>query len=366
MIESTRECRAAVAAAAIAVGAMFTTNVGAEPSSDAPSWSERIEWATDGPAAREHQSLMTFGDQVVIFGGSGYEPQGAPLGDAWAFDLTSKTWTALELAGDVPDPAGSRRVAQSPGADHAFLFGGYGANFETNNELLRVALRGDTLSFTSIEQHNPPAARALHAFAFDPSTETLIVTHGVSTAGFFDDTWVGKFDEENGVVWTELSDETRPSPRFGFSYGFDSDRGELIVLSGQIPGTAENPMPMSDELWALSVRGDAPSWRLIELDDPPVGRRNAMFAFDDATDRLAIWCGTADARTNVPGLVMVARDEGSDWVVTQHADNDAPPRRSSGVGFADPNSDAFYFGFGNSREGRYTDWVVFDWSPEQN
>ena len=118
MIESTRECRAAVAATAIAVGAMFTTNVGAEPSSDAPSWSERIEWTTDGPAAREHQSLMTFGDQVVIFGGSGYEPQGAPLGDAWAFDLTSKTWTALELAGDVPDPAGSRRVAQSPGADH--------------------------------------------------------------------------------------------------------------------------------------------------------------------------------------------------------------------------------------------------------
>lgn len=366
MTESTHSFRAAVAATAIAMGAMFTTNVRAEPSSDAPGWSELIEWTTDGPAAREHQSLMTFEDQVVIFGGSGYEPQGAPLGDAWAFDLKSKTWKALELAGDVPSPAGSRRVAQAPGADHAFLFGGYGANFETNNELFRASLHGDTLSFARIKQINPPAARALHAFAFDPLSKTFVVSHGVSTAGFFDDTWSGAFDEQDGVVWTELSSETRPSPRFGFSYGFDSDRGELILLSGQIPGSAENPMPMSDELWELSVRGDAPSWRLIELDDPPVGRRNAMFAFDDATDRLVIWCGTADARTNVPGLVAVERDGGDGWLVLQHADEDSPPRRSSGVGFADPNSDAFYFGFGNSREGRYTDWVVFDWSPEQN
>ncbi len=351
---------------AIVCYASVATFASAEFNDQAVSWPDRIEWTDDGPAAREHQSLMIFGDQVVIFGGSGYEPQGGPLGDAWAFDLKSKAWKPLTLEGDVPSPAGSRRVAQARGADHAYLFGGYGANFATNNELFCAELDGDILAFTRVEQLNPPAARALHAFAFDPKIGALIVTHGAAPTGFLSDTWIGTFDDEHRVTWTELASEAQPGPRFGSSYGFDSDRGELIMLSGQTPGSAENPMPMSQELWALSVRGESPKWRLIEIDDPPIGRRNAMFAFDDETDRLVIWCGTADARTNVPGLVTVVRDETGAWTVTQQSDENGPPRRSSGVGFADPDSNRFYLGFGNSREGRYTDWVVLDLSSAQN
>lgn len=361
-----KRCVRASQVSAFAASAIVVSIAGAGPADHTPNWPDRIEWAEEGPAAREHQSLMIFGDQVAIFGGSGYEPQGAPLGDAWAFDLVAKEWRPLKLAGDVPEAAGSRRVAQTPGAEHAFLFGGYGANFAVNNELFRVTLDGETLSFTRLVQVNPPPARALHVFAFDAQVGALVVSHGAAPSGFLDDTWIGSFDEDGRVEWAALVGATQPSARFGAAFGFDSDRGELLMLSGQVPGSAENPMPMTQELWALQTRSDPPAWTEIKLDAPPAGRRNPMFAFDDEMDRLVMWCGTADARTNVPGLVTVYRDEYGAWRVAQQSDHNAPPRRSSGVGFADPHSDLFYFGFGNSREGRYTDWVTLNLTPVEH
>lgn len=349
-----------VTVCAIAVVAM---GAGAAAGEEAASWGERIEWGEDGPTAREHPSLMVFGDRVVVYSGSGYEPQGAPLGDAWAFDLTEKTWRELEIVGDAPSAAGSRRVAQAPGADHAFLFGGYGAEFVTNNELHRAELVDGALSFERIEQVDAPPDRALHAFAYDAERSALVVTHGVSRAGFLGDSWIGTFDGDGRVVWREVEGGAAPGPRFGSSYGFDSDRGELVMLSGQLPGAEGDPMPMTRELWALDVRSDPPAWEQVVVDELPEGRRNAMFAFDDATDRLVVWCGTADARTNVEGLVTVCRDERGEWRVHEQSDEGAPPRRSSGVGFADPGSGRFCLGFGNSREGRYTDWVTLEFAP---
>jgi hypothetical protein len=347
----------------LSLGVLAALLAGAPAWAAAPVWVDRIEWADDGPTAREHPSLMRFGDTVVVYAGSGYEPQGAPLDDAWAFDLHDNAWRALAIEGDVPAGAGSKRVAQSPGAGHALLFGGYGANFVTNNDLHRVRLEGDSLVFERIEQINPPPARALHAFAADDRTGALIVTHGVSAAGFLADTWIGRFDDEGRVAWSEAVADAPPGPRFGFAYGFDTDAGEVIMLSGQTPPTQDNPMPMAQGLWALDVRAEPPAWRMVEVAEPPVGRRNPMYAFDDEADTLVVWCGTADARTNVPGLVTVRRDRQGAWRIIEHPDDDAPARRSSGVGFADPRSDRFYFGFGNSREGRYTDWVTLDLAP---
>lgn len=346
--------------AAAMVGAVSDSAAMTWSCGDEPVWLDRIEWGEQGPTAREHPSLMVYGGEVVVYAGSGYEPQGAPLDDAWAFDLQAHTWRKLEVAGDVPSPAGSRRVAQTPGADVAYLFGGYGANFATDNELYSATLKGDVLRFTRIEQVTPPPARALHAFGFDPKSGRLVVTHGVSTSGFLGDTWIGEFDSQGSVAWTEIEGTTQPSPRFGSAYGFDTGYGELVLLSGQLPGAEGNPMPMTQELWVLETRSEPPAWRLIEVDSPPVGRRNPMFAFDDAADQLAIWCGTADARSNVPGLVSVYRDEEGGWRLVEQSDENAPPRRSSGTGFADPSSDRLYFGFGNAREGRYTDWVTLE------
>ncbi len=324
----------------------------------APAWGERIEWGDAGPSAREHASVFTFGDQVVVYAGSGYEPQGQPLADAWAYSIETRQWTELRIEGEASTLGGSKRVAQAPGAASAYIFGGYGAGFAPSNQLHRVAIKDDALVFTSIEQVTPPPARALHAFAFDPGSDRFVVSCGVSPQAVYDDTWIGEFDEQGRVVWREI--EGGPSARFGFPFGFDTDSGELVLLSGQAPPTQEAPMAMNDDGWVLRCRGDAPVWERIDLDDPPTGRRNPTFVYDDRADRLVVWCGTADGRTNVEDIVVVERDDHGAWVVATWEDEPEHPRRSSGFGFVAPESGRCYLGFGNSAVGRYRDWVVLN------
>ena len=349
----------------VSAALLMTFGAAEEDAAPAPSdarvltWSAPITWdAATGPAAREHPSVMRFVDRVVVYAGSGYEPQGAALGDAWAYDAATRTWTELACHGDVPPPAGSRRVAQAADSDVAYLFGGYGANFETNDELYRVVLHDDAVHFTRLEQIHAPAPRALHAFGLDSETNTLIVTHGVSRAGFLGDTWIGRFDDEGArVTWSRVESAAAPGPCFGSAYGVDGARGELVLWSGQTPTADGAPMPMTTDAWRLDVRAEPPTWQRLELGAAPAGRRNPMFVYDDARDRLIVWCGTADARTNLPGVVILARAANGTWAITEHSDDGAPPRRSSGTGFVDPARGVIHFGFGNSRDGRYLEWV---------
>ncbi|MEM1183564.1 MAG: FKBP-type peptidyl-prolyl cis-trans isomerase [Planctomycetota bacterium] len=326
-----------------------------------PSWGTHVEWTEEGPVAREHASVMAFGDTVVVYAGSGYEPQLQPLADAWAYDVATRSWTELELAGDIPTPGGSKRVAQEPGADHAYLFAGYGEGFAINNDLHLAKLDGETLRFERLEQDNAPPARALHAFGFDPKERRFVAALGIDPqTGFLADTWTGTFDETGAVRWTQV--EAAPTEgRFGFAFGFDTETGQLVTHSGQVPSQTE-PLATTQALWVLDTRAVPPVWTGFEA--PPVGRRNPNFAFDDEHDRLVIWCGTADARTNVPGLVTIERTPAGSWVVREHDDDEAPPRRSSGFGFAHPSNDSVLLGFGNSAEGRYTDWVTIYFSKE--
>ncbi|MEO1510968.1 MAG: hypothetical protein AAFU70_02745, partial [Planctomycetota bacterium] len=305
---------------------------------------------------REHASVMTFGDTVVVFAGSGYSPQLAPLADAWAFDTRADAWRRLETRGDVPEGGGSKRVAHANGGA-VYLFAGYGAGFAMHNELIRVDLDGDTLRFESVEQVGAPPARSLHAFAFDPRSSRFVAALGVGPAGFLSDTWIGSFDQAGRLVWREIESENGPEPRFGFSYGFESESGRLVVHSGQVQGDGTTPLAVTDDLWTLDVRADDPAWEQVQIGDAPPGRRNATFTFDDRRDELLVWCGTADGRTNVPGLLVVRLEDGVEWTVHRFDDAEAPPRRSSGFGFADPNSDAVLLGFGNSAAGVYTDLI---------
>ncbi len=328
--------------------------VGLEPPAE---WGERVTWEDEGPEAREHASVMQFGDNVVLYAGSGYEPQMSPLSDAWVYDVGQLSWQMLQTEGDVPAGGGSMRVALTDQSSEAYLFGGYDGRFVCNNELYRATYKEDTLSFERIEQINAPSPRALHAFVFDPKSERFIVTLGVSHQGFRGDTWLGEFNEDGEVVWNEINNESSPAPRFGFAYGFDSETGLLVLFSGQLEAASGNQMPMASDVWTLNTRAKSPGWNQVSIPEGIEGRRNPCFAFDDVNDRLAVWCGTADARSNVDGVVWIERDDES-WKLTQAEEGQCPPKRSSGFGFADPKTGNIIFGFGNSASGRYQDWVT--------
>jgi len=311
------------------------------------AWHSTQTW-TDGPEAREHGAVIRddAGKRVILIGGSGYKPYGTPLGDVWAWSLTDKKWSRPATEGDVPTPAGSRRVAID-GAT-AYLFGGYADGSAVNDELIRVEL-GATIKFKKLTHTGGIPARSLHAFVKAP--DGFVVFGGASTKPW-NDTWSLKLAGDAGT-FTKLATASQPTGRYGFFYG--ADAGRLIVWSGAQSFSSVRP---AQDTWAFDFATS--EWSQIAVDDPnaPKGRRNGCFVYDDAFKRLFVFGGTADAMTSESGFyVLDARAGKEAWNKLDRPGE--PELRSSGFGFFDPVARTANCGFGNTTMDVYADWTAF-------
>lgn len=308
-----------------------------------------------GPSAREHGAWVLDAEKDVAYliGGSGYAPQGSPAADAlWTLDLKTHAFSPLAVSGTMPQGAASRRVVNLPDRKVAYLFGGYTSNTTDLNELWRFDYSGPTPVFTQVNQLNPPPARELHAFAYDPQTDTFAMFGGYSSdLGMLNDTWTMKLEgDSNSASWTQLQ-IPGPDTRYGFFYGMDEVNGRLYLWSGAHRPTADNPINASQDLWVLDLRAGPPAWLRLQGGTEagiPLGRRNGAFVFDPSGPRLVVFGGTADGMTTVPGLdVLDLSGSSPQWQILS-LDN-APPMRSSCFGFYDSNRQQVVMGFGNDQ-----------------
>lgn len=320
-------------------------------------WAEPLEDEEVGPEAREHPALILDDarNRLIVIGGSGYRPYGTPLGDAWAIDLDSGVWTELGVTGSLP-VLGSMRVAQDR-EGQALLFGGYGEGGATSDQLSRVDFSGEGLTVSEVEQtgYLSSAARALHAFFYDPMTETYWTFGGLVGSSPRGD--VRRMVMVDGTAeWMFEETNEGPSGRYGFFWGFDEERGRLWVFSGA-QGTAM--VDPARDLWMLDVRTTPAMWTpVIDGEELPVGRRNGVFAWDPRGPRLWVFGGTPDAMSSTPGMFtfdLGPIDAGRMPTVHQIELADEPPLRSSGVGIFDPVGARILMGFGNSETAVYAD-----------
>ncbi len=313
---------------------------------------EWVEWeAGDGPIGREHAAVLVdpARDRAVFYAGSGYQPQLAPLSDAWAVSLSDGAWTPLETRGDAPAGGGSKRAAAAGGGGF-LLWGGYGAGFEVNNDLVRARLVDDALVFETIEQRNAPPARALHGFVYDAARDRYLLFGGVSQRAMYDDVWSMRL-EDGVAMWEQLDVERGPGERYGFAYAVDGAGDRLVVFSGAIPAQG---LVCARDAWALDLSADPPAWeRLTDEDATPVGRRNPQWAFDPSSRRLYVTGGTPDGRSAVQDLVALdLSGETAGWSDCDAGDVEI---RASGMGFYDAKRGRLVFGMGNNASGAYLD-----------
>ncbi|MEJ7735218.1 MAG: hypothetical protein WKG00_39290 [Polyangiaceae bacterium] len=308
-----------------------------------------------GPEAREHAAVVVDdpGRQVFMLGGSGYMPQFVPLADFWRYDLDTGDWTEVTPTGDVPQAAGSRRVAGSAEPGVSYMFGGYGEGNVNFDELYRVRVDGQSLTFTLLDQENGPSARSLHGFAYDAVADRYVMFGGASTKPL-DDLWTMTIAGDV-ATWAEVAPAVAPSARYGFFYGVDEALGRLYLFSGAQGFAAVDPAP---DTWMLDLRADPPAWTLLlEGDDvTPPGRRNGCTVFDPSGPRMFVFGGTPDGANSTPGLwVFDARPDHARW--EQLVRDGEPHIRSSGFGFYDPTTGRSQMGFGNDA-GIYRDWNI--------
>jgi hypothetical protein len=316
------------------------------------SWKKTTNLVPSGVEAREHPALLLDeeGKRAFILGGSGYKPYGTPLEDMFQVSLEDGGVTKVTPTGDVPPPGASRRVAPIPGKREAYLFGGYGAQGASNNDLYRVTFSGETPSFQKLEQQSPPSARALHLFAHDPGTGKFFVFGGFAFSPsneLFEGTLEGDV-----MSWKKLKPSgAKPSGRYGFFYGVDTKSGKALIFSGAQGASPINP---ARDLWQLDLRSDPPAWSLLlEGEAVPEGRRNGVFAYDEARSLLYVWGGTANGQTSAQGFWVYDGREGvKAWSGLDREGE--PPIRSSGAGFVD-SAGTLRLGFGNTTSAVFAD-----------
>jgi hypothetical protein len=194
------------------------------------------------PSWRYRHAMAYIGkDQVLLFGGDRTKDF---CDDTWVYTLSESTWTQKS-----PSAAPSARHGHDMayiGGDQVLLFGGYDAG-DYNDETWVYDLSENTWT-----QQNPsvkPSARRDHVTAYLGGDRVLLFG-GWDALGYSDETWVYDLSDEN---WTQDTNTTQPSPRKELGLSETSmDGSSLLVLFG-----GWDTPDFNDETWTFGG-GDYP------------------------------------------------------------------------------------------------------------
>ena len=228
----------------------------AVPAEAAPRWT-RIASPGDVPAARlDHAMASTSSTTVWMHGGRSV---GNDRGDLWRYAVRTKRWTRIEPDGAVPPARFGHNLIAEPGGT-LLMFGG-----QSDADFFNDRWRFDpkTNRWTKLGDGGPEA-RYGAAGAIDPATGRLVVSHGFTNSGRFDDTWL-----VGAGAPADLSPAAgkRPSKRC-LIHGAASG-GRFFLFGGQ-----SNADPYLGDLWVFDLA--AREWN--QLGGPAPSQRNTYAA----------------------------------------------------------------------------------------
>jgi N-acetylneuraminic acid mutarotase len=206
------------------------------------TWAYDIEtgvWENRHPAVEPPPrwgSIMVYdreSDRILLYGGTDWFDGTTVLGDLWAYDYESNTWTERHPPVSPP-PHHFPLMVYVPTIDRVILFGGYQQGFTT--------LFNDTWAYDynrnrwkNLKPANPPAPRVYHYMAFEPTTNRIVTYGGVLDESEWpnspetptDETWVYSVARN---AWSQAFSSTTPSPRAW--HVMSGTNGPLLLFGG--------------------------------------------------------------------------------------------------------------------------------------
>lgn len=248
-----------------------------------------LQWeplVTDGsgPAPRWDHLLAAddASESIILFGGR--DGAGTSLSDTWRFDLATGSWSQLDIDG----PAPRFGVAGGVDAEHRrlYLFGGEdGATFY--NDAWRFDFEAQSWRRLDDGSGVAPLPRYGLGGVVD-AAGNLIISHGFTFEGRFDDTW--QFDPRERV-WVDVSPapETRPLRRCLQEQVWDPQSNRMLLYGGCSSGFG--PCPQGD-LWSFDPTTG--SWTNITPAAGPAPRSNPALVWDSGRQRAVLFGGLTE------------------------------------------------------------------------
>jgi hypothetical protein len=295
-----------------------------------------------GPGPRWDHTLAADdeGRQLLVFGGR--DANGNAYGDTWLYDLFDEEWRQVENPG--PAPRFGQAVTVDQAARVLYLQGGQ-ADSTFYDDTWTFSFADETWTKIDTGDGPVPNARYGHAAVLDGDGR-LLITHGFTFAGRFDDTW--SLDLGTGL-WTEVSPDagaTRPLPRCLFEAFWSGETDRLVLFGGCASGFG--PCPLGD-LWAFDPETRA--WTELTPAGGPAPRTNPALVLDGEGARAWLIGGLTDAGYTSDLWQLDLTDDGATWEALAVGDGPSP-RASHDAAIS--NGRVYLFG-GTSADGTFAD-----------
>jgi hypothetical protein len=226
--------------------------------------------------------------------------------------IGSSDWTIVIPNGDAGSP--TARVAHTAVYDtvnsRMIVFGGCTGDTCTayqNDVWVLTNANGQGGKPTWVQlapSGSQPAPRWLHAAAYDPVNNRMIIYGGADQSSTFSDIWV--LSNANGLggtpAWTQLSPSGRsPQGQWLSTVVYDAASNSLIEFAG-----VEASVKATNSVWTLSHAnglGGTPAWTNTVANgaagSPPKRYGHVAF-YDSANSRMMIFGGGANTATGFP------------------------------------------------------------------
>lgn len=300
----------------IPAAAGFTAVGGAAVAARGLRWS-RLD-SGGGPSARWDHTLAAddTGKQLIVFGGR--DGTGTALGDGWLFDLRERSWRPLDAS--APSPRFGHAVAVDRTRRRLLLFGGQ-SDTDFFNDVWSFDFARPSWAQLHDGSGDAPAPRYGLPGAVDADGR-LLVSHGFTFEGRFDDTW--RFDPATRT-WSELTPapgQPRPLNRCLHEMAWTADGQRLLLFGGCSSGFG--PCPQGD-LWAFDPT--AATWTELAQGTAPAPRTNPSLVSDAKHERAILFGGSTDAGYDAGLWSLATVDDRPVW--TQLGVADGPSARAS-------------------------------------
>jgi hypothetical protein len=232
------------------------------------------------PSARYDGTIAydVLGRQVILFGG---QDSSGTRNDLWVYSLDRQKWSQLQPAGVPPPPRFGHSLVYDSARRRVILFGGQAGSFFSDVWAYDIAAN----QWNQLSPNEAgPSSRYGHGAIYETAKDRMVISHGFTTAGRFDDTWAFDFSDNSWKNLTPVG--SKPLKRCLHHAVYDSGRGQMYLYGGCASGFG--PCPLGD-LWAFDLNTDV--WQELTPASSPAPRYHYGMSFDDSRSRLVLFGG---------------------------------------------------------------------------
>ncbi len=278
--------------------------------------------------------------RVILFGGQ----DNGSRNDLWAYSLDTQRWQQIETSGATP-PARFGHTSALDKEGRLIIFGGQSSGFFS--DVWAFDFRAGTWKQLAADNAGP-SRRYGHSAIYEAGRDRLVISHGFTNAGRFDDTWA--FDLRTNS-WRDLSPGgTRPLRRCLHHAVHDETRGRMLLYGGCASGFG--PCPLGD-LWSFDLATQR--WSEITASPRPAPRMHYGRVFSSKRDQMLLFGGSGGGLLNDLWSFSAGPTSWEPLAIS----GDKPTARDRHESAYAPELDAAFFFGGNSGSGYSNElWIL--------